>query len=142
MSLEVLDPTGGEGARRFLRKEYAEAARPSRATGVHRRVKPLLPRGLQLALRRMYLRCQAALEFPRSPIEPILVDGLHEAMRERIVAAAPDPYEFVWLWPEGHSLAVVMTRDVEGSSGIADTDRALEVERRSLAAAARFPPTS
>jgi peptidoglycan/xylan/chitin deacetylase (PgdA/CDA1 family) len=36
----------------------------------------------------------------------------------------------VGLWPDGHRWAVVLTHDVEGSEGVANVERVLEVERR------------
>ena len=46
----------------------------SRKMDVYYAVKPLLPRRVQLALRRAYAPRQARREFPRWPFEPTLVE--------------------------------------------------------------------
>jgi peptidoglycan/xylan/chitin deacetylase (PgdA/CDA1 family) len=128
--LPVLDPTGGDEARRYLREEYAEAAGHSRVNDLYYRIKPLLPRGLQLGLRRLYARRQAQREFPRWPVEPVLLDLMHQRLAEDLARQEGRDLEFVWFWPDGHRFAAVMTHDVEGPEGIANIPRVLEVERR------------
>lgn len=122
--MEALDPTAGSDAAVYLREAYPEAGQAGSGTGLYYRVKPLIPRPVQLAMRRVYARRQAQREFPRWPIEPILVDRFHEHLRRR------GDREFVWLWPHGHRFAVVMTHDVEGPAGIENIPRVREVERR------------
>jgi peptidoglycan/xylan/chitin deacetylase (PgdA/CDA1 family) len=132
MSAEILDPTGGPDSETYLWERYAEAgnASSSLAARVYYGVKPLMPRPVQLALRRAYAKRQAARDFPRWPIEPLLVDRLHERLRAMIDEAGGAPAEFVWFWPEGKRFAATMTHDVEGPAGIANIPRVLEVERR------------
>ena len=61
---------------RELREErYRERSeRRSLLMATYYNLKPLLPRALQLAMRRRYAKRQARAEFPRWPIEPILVE--------------------------------------------------------------------
>jgi len=128
MTLEILDPTAGGEI--YLREEYAEAGTAPAATGLYYRVKPLLPRPLQLTLRRLYARRQARREFPRWPVEPLLVDRLHDRLAERLADDEQGEIPFVWFWPQGRRFAAIMTHDVEGPDGIANIPRVLEVERR------------
>jgi peptidoglycan/xylan/chitin deacetylase (PgdA/CDA1 family) len=93
-------------------------------------VKPLMPRSLQLALRRAYARRQARVEFPRWPIEPLLVERGRSEVRERLAARGGEPLPLVGLWPEGRRWAGILTHDVEGPLGVRNVRRVLEVERR------------
>lgn len=133
-AVEVLDPVGGATPELdpadYLAERYDGAADASRATHAYYRVKPLLPRAVQLALRRAYARRQARRPFPRWPVEPLLVDHLQRRLRATLAARGGEPLPFVWLWPDGRRFAVTVTHDVEGPAGIANVERLLEVERR------------
>jgi hypothetical protein len=79
-------------------------------------VRPLLPRQVQLRMRRAFAGVQARTTFPRWPLEP----GLHELYQWLLAQAAgiagrPVP----WLdpWPDGFSWAFVLTHDVETAEG-------------------------
>jgi hypothetical protein len=101
---------------------------PSLAARAYYRVRPILPRRVQIALRRSYARIQARREFPRWPVEPALHDLLrlvHGWLTE--VAGAPVP----WLspWPRGYGWAIVLTHDVETAAGQAQIGVMREIER-------------
>ena len=113
----------------YLCERYAEAGGRSALLEAYYAVKPLLPRGLQLALRRVYARRQAAREFPAWPAEDVLVERDHEELRAR-ARAAGGRAPFVWYWPDGHSCAIVVTHDVEGPAGIARIPEVLALEAR------------
>jgi peptidoglycan/xylan/chitin deacetylase (PgdA/CDA1 family) len=88
------------------------------------RLKPALPRWLQLAMRRAYARRVRRLHetgkrFPRWPIEPVLVEHWERERRD-----GPD------LWPNGHRFAFVLTHDIEAARGLANVERLLDIERR------------
>lgn len=131
-SLPILDPLAPTAAldpARFLREEYAEAGRPGLATRSYYRLKPLIPRSLQLRMRRAYARRQAQRAFPRWPVEPLLVEHLEGRLRAEIEAHG-GPLEMVWLWPHGRRFAITLTHDVEGPAGVANIERLLAIERR------------
>jgi peptidoglycan/xylan/chitin deacetylase (PgdA/CDA1 family) len=114
----------------YLRERYHGERRRSAALSAYYRVKPFMPRALQLALRRRYARRQARTEFPRWPIEPILVDHQHDQLLARIAQADGEPVPLVGFWPEGRRFAAILTHDVEGAAGVRNIRRVLEVERR------------
>jgi len=93
-------------------------------------VKPLLPRPLQIAMRRRYARRQAQREFPRWPIEPILVDHLHARLGRELDESGADALPVVGFWPHGRRFCAIVSHDVEGPAGIENIPRVLEVERR------------
>jgi hypothetical protein len=90
--------------------------------------RPLLPRALQLRLRRIFTRVQGKSSFPAWPLE----DNLHNLYtwlfsQVRELAGAPVP--FLDLWPGGRSWALVLTHDVETEAGLNDMNLLRDIER-------------
>jgi peptidoglycan/xylan/chitin deacetylase (PgdA/CDA1 family) len=99
------------------------------------RLKPALPRAVQLAARRAYARRlrhghDARSRFPRWPIEPVLVERLEAHLRDRLGATGLERVPLIGLWPDGHRFAFILTHDVEGPRGLANVPAVLEVEHR------------
>jgi peptidoglycan/xylan/chitin deacetylase (PgdA/CDA1 family) len=115
-------------AEHYLTERYLGARERSALLSAYYAVKPLMPRGLQLALRRAYAHKQARVEFPRWPIEPVLVEAREAELRAQLAGA--DSVPFVSYWPEGRRFAAVLTHDVEGPAGVRNVRRILEIERR------------
>jgi hypothetical protein len=115
----------------LLRERYL-SRRPHSSTQLraYYALKPLVPRRVQLALRRAYARRQAAATFPAWPIEPILVQHRELELRRRIAAAGGGPVPVVGEWPDGHTFAAILTHDVEGPAGIEKVRAVIEIERR------------
>jgi peptidoglycan/xylan/chitin deacetylase (PgdA/CDA1 family) len=125
----------GFDARRFLEERYGGRSRSSVLLSAYYRAKPVLPRGLQLALRRADARRrrrrhEEAGAFPRWPAEPLLVERREAHFRDRMLRAGTDRVPFVGYWPHGHRFALAITHDVEGPAGLANVDRILALERR------------
>jgi peptidoglycan/xylan/chitin deacetylase (PgdA/CDA1 family) len=114
----------------YLRERYHGDRERSALLAAYYRVKPFMPRSLQLALRRVYARRQARTEFPHWPIEPILVEHAHAELRTQIAASGADRVPLVGFWPEGRRFAAILTHDVEGVAGVRNIRRVLEIERR------------
>ena len=90
--------------------------------------RPLLPRALQLRLRRVFSRVQGKSSFPGWPIE----DNLHNFyswLFSLVTELAGRPVPFLDLWPGGRSWALVLTHDVETDVGYRDMDLLRNVER-------------
>lgn len=117
-------------AQHYLTERYIGARERSGLLSAYYRVKPFVPRPVQLALRRLYARRQARTEFPRWPIEPILVERQRDELRARIAAAGTQSVPLVGLWPEGRRFAAILTHDVEGAAGVRNIRRLIEIERR------------
>jgi len=130
----VLGAPGGAderaGDEHFLRERYQDGQRRLAAMRAYYAVKPLLPRGVQLAARRRYARLQARRAFPAWPIEPLLVDRRDADLRRRLADAPGGRVPLVNFWPAGRRHAVVLTHDVEGAAGLANIERVRAVERR------------
>jgi peptidoglycan/xylan/chitin deacetylase (PgdA/CDA1 family) len=113
----------------FLDDRDIESERP-RLLNPYYAIKPLVPRPAQLALRRVYARRQARRRFPAWPIETLLVDQLQERLWAELDATGAERVPFVNFWPERKRFAFVLTHDVEGTSGVENIPRLLEIERR------------
>jgi hypothetical protein len=80
------------------------------------RVRPVLPRPVQLALRRAIAPLQGRAAFPRWPIEPSLHDLL-DLVLEALGRAAGEDVPWIGPWPAPYTWAVVLTHDVETGTG-------------------------
>lgn len=112
----------------FLRERYL-SHEPHRLLAPYYALKPLIPRRVQLALRRRHARRQARREFPRWPVEDLLVRHQEEAFRRAIHTAGGNSVPFVNFWPDRRRFAIVLTHDVESAAGVDNIARVREVER-------------
>jgi hypothetical protein len=114
----------------LLYERYRGPATRSRKLDAYYALKPLMPRGLQLALRRAYAPRQARARFPAWPIEPALVDQRDAQLLERLRASGSQRLPLVNYWPERKRFAIVLTHDVEGPAGVDNVMRVIELEQR------------
>jgi peptidoglycan/xylan/chitin deacetylase (PgdA/CDA1 family) len=82
------------------------------------RVKKLVPRALQLALRRALIRWQGLPAFPTWPLDDSVAHLLRFYARCLAAAEVTDVVEFRWFWPDGRRSALVLTHDVESAEGL------------------------
>ena len=124
---EVMRLFWSEGYRDIGRSAIAAFSRAAAMRGYYL-ARPALPRSVQLALRRLFTRVQAASPFPGWPIEDSLHDfyGWLFAMTADL---AGGPVPFLGLWPAGRSWALVLTHDVETAAGYRDMDLLRAPER-------------
>lgn len=124
-------PAPAADDRHYLEERYrGESAGRSRALGAYYAAKPLLPRSWQIAARRVYARRQARVEFPRWPIEPLLVERREAALRAALGRRGGGPLPLIADWPEGSRFAAILTHDVEGPAGVANVAKVIDLERR------------
>ncbi|MDP9491768.1 MAG: hypothetical protein M3P42_06150 [Actinomycetota bacterium] len=97
------------------------------ARRVYYRVRPLLPRRVQIRMRRAFTRIQAKTKFPRWPVEPSLHD-LYDWLFELTAGIAGRPVPRIAPWPSGHSWALVLTHDVETEIGYRSIAPLREIE--------------
>jgi hypothetical protein len=113
----------GEIIRNYWSEAYRDAVGWSLAPPVKRaavaayyRARPLLPRGAQISMRRVFSRVQARVRFPRWPIETALHD-LYAKLFDDLTRVAGEPVPFLSPWPNGRTWAFVLTHDVETAAG-------------------------
>lgn len=121
--------------RNYISEQYRDVLRPARGTNPRRlamlgyyRVRGLLPRGLQIALRRRYARVQARAEFPRWPIETGLHDFL-DLVLGLVQTVTSEAVPTIAPWPGGKTWALVLTHDVETAAGLAAIDPVCRLEQ-------------
>ena len=98
------------------------------AQSLYYRVRPILPRRLQIAMRRSYARVQDRREFPRWPIEPALHDLLR-LLYGLLTEVAGGPVPWIGPWPRPYRWAVVLTHDVETTVGQGQIPVLRDIER-------------
>lgn len=128
------DPDDASGT--LLREAYLELTTPKITTktktlarAAYYRLRPLLPRGVQMALRRRFARVQDRATFPRWPIETALHD-LYDLVQTLVDEIAGAPVPRLASWPNGKSWAFVLTHDVETESGYQRIQAVLDAEER------------
>jgi peptidoglycan/xylan/chitin deacetylase (PgdA/CDA1 family) len=130
LDLTPLAVPHGPEARYYLEEKYRAGQDRGRLLDLYYQVRPLMPRSIQLALRRGYSRIQRKQPFPAWPVEPILVDLANQELT-RILEARPGlSFPMVSYWPAGKEAAIVLTHDVETAVGVANIVRVREVERK------------
>ncbi|HLF00072.1 MAG TPA: hypothetical protein VI540_09260 [Gaiellaceae bacterium] len=82
------------------------------------RVKPLVPRRLQLAVRRRLVRRQREPEFPAWPWDESVIRLLGLYVRCALSVTGRDELPFRWFWPHGRDAALTLGHDVESSEGL------------------------
>jgi peptidoglycan/xylan/chitin deacetylase (PgdA/CDA1 family) len=128
------DPAGPEAAD-LLEERYVRRAAPVGSLAAYYRLKPAIPRPVQLAVRQAYARRlrrrhEVGDGFPRWPIEPVLVERLERHFHARLHDTGAKRLPLIGLWPDGHRFAFILTHDVEGPRGLANVPQMLELERR------------
>ena len=83
------------------------------------RVKRLIPRPVQLELRRRLIKRQGSPAFPAWPFEVAGSDLVGIAFADALLDRGVDAVRFPWFWPESTRAAVTLTHDVESAAGLA-----------------------
>lgn len=119
----------------YWREDYVnQLARNGRGRGgramlrLYYRVRTLLPRPVQIWLRRRYARVQARTPFPRWPVESALHDFI-DLFLAILTDVAGGPVPYIAPWPDGYDWALVLTHDVETAAGLTAMEPVLEIER-------------
>jgi len=80
-------------------------------------VKGLIPRSVQLHLRRRLIKRQGLPVFPAWPFEIAGYDLVGIAFADALLDRGVDAVRFPWFWPESATAAVTLTHDVESAAG-------------------------
>jgi hypothetical protein len=91
-------------------------------------VRPLIPRPVQIAARRLYSRVQARTPFPRWPVEPSL-HRFHDLVLGWAAEIAGEDVPYIGAWPSGRTWALVLTHDVETAEGLRRLPELRDLER-------------
>jgi hypothetical protein len=88
---------------------------------VYYAVRPLIPRPLQLRMRRTFAKHQAPPDFPAWPVEHGL-QNCYDWLLDLAGKVAGEPVPWIDLWPEGKTWTMVLTHDVEHAGGRDDLE--------------------
>jgi peptidoglycan/xylan/chitin deacetylase (PgdA/CDA1 family) len=112
----------GEAYDNYVSEAWRVAARTSELTpgllDAFYRVKPLVPRGLQLAARRALVRWQRRTEFPAWPWDESVIRLLRLYVHCALLVGRRDEVSFRWFWPHGRHAALTLGHDVETGEGL------------------------
>jgi peptidoglycan/xylan/chitin deacetylase (PgdA/CDA1 family) len=125
---EVVHTYVSEDYQAVARGEGSQA-RSALARRAYYTLRPLIPRPLQIAMRRVHSRVRMRSTFPAWPVEPCLHDLLR-AVLGLAAEVAREPVPYLAAWPSGRTSAVVLTHDVETDVGYGCLDLMMERERR------------
>jgi len=111
---------------KYLFEKYKET-KQSKLLKTYYFVKPLIPRKMQIFLRRKKARTQE-VSFPHWPIEEKLEDMKRDILKN--LRKGKDKIPFIWFWPHGKNFAVVLTHDVETSRGLSNIETICGIEKK------------
>lgn len=94
------------------------------------RVKRLIPRSVQIGLRRRLIKRQGSPVFPAWPFEAAGGELVQLAFAEALLDRGADAVRFPWFWPDGAAAAVTLTHDVESADGLERAVTVAEWEER------------
>ena len=117
-----------EGYKRLIRPDAYRAAEV--LVRAYYRARPLIPRTIQLRMRRSFTSIQKRADFPAWPIE----DGLHDLfdwLFQQTAELTNGPVPWLDLWPDDRSWAFVLTHDVDTQEGFDRIELLRSIERQS-----------
>jgi hypothetical protein len=117
---EVMQQFWSERYRQVGRSRMALKGRTALLRGYYL-ARPVLPRQLQLRLRRTFTRVQDRSSFPSWPVEDSL-HNLYDWLFGLLAGLAGGPVPYLDPWPDGRSWALVLTHDVETAAGYENLD--------------------
>jgi peptidoglycan/xylan/chitin deacetylase (PgdA/CDA1 family) len=125
----------GETMRNLWSERYLHAltsATGSRVMATLRRAyyraRPMIPRRIQILMRRGFASTRSVPEFPAWPVETSLLD-LYDWLFETVATVAGAPVPWIAPWPDGHDWAFVLTHDVETDIGCRAIPALRDIER-------------
>ena len=106
----------------YEQERYVQPPRSRRLLPLFYRAKPLIPRSAQMRMRRSLARRQrerheAQGQFPRWPIEPIIVEQRETLLRERVRRSDSGHVAVLGPWPAGHRFAWTLMTAIRESGG-------------------------
>ena len=110
---EAMEACWTEG---YLAATHGSRPLTALARRAYYRLRPVMPRSLQIAMRRRYSRIQGRTAFPQWPAEPALHD-LIGLLYRLLSDVAGEPVPWIAPWPRPHDWALVLTHDVETADG-------------------------
>jgi len=100
------------------------------ARQLYYRLKPLVPRGMQIKFRQLIAPLQGKRGFPDWPLD-VSLDEFCQLFLWLILQASKVPrIPIIWFWPKGYSSCTVLTHDVETKNGYDNLWQIVDLERK------------
>ncbi len=119
---------GEADAEFYLFERYCSAASGWKRK-LYYSMKPVIPRPLQIAMRKRYARVQQQASFPAWPIETIMLRLIDNHLASTMKLAGVSRLHRIAPWPDGRQCAFVITHDVELEGGLAKAPALADLER-------------
>jgi peptidoglycan/xylan/chitin deacetylase (PgdA/CDA1 family) len=114
---------------RYVPRSEAGGRREARLKELYYRLKPCLPRALQLEAQRWNARARLrAVDYPRWPADESLTRLLSSLLARLLELSATDDVPFIGFWPRGYTFAACFTHDVETGAGLSGLERMATIE--------------
>lgn len=118
-----------ENVERFLFEQYLEKGGDWKIKAYYA-LRPLIPRRVQLMLRRKFKEKQAVRTFPSWPIEPTIAHTVREVLSSAARSETNGGVHRISQWPQGKRFAFVITHDVEQEEGLRISPTLARIEQR------------
>jgi hypothetical protein len=116
----------------YLTEEYTDDHNQSRLKSILKdtfyKIKPIIPRRIQIELRRKYMLFQKKTQFPSWPIDLSLYDTYKNGIKEIFKLANLNEIPFINFWPNNKRFTFVLTHDVETGIGQKNIWKIKEIE--------------
>jgi len=109
-------------------KDYNRSHFEASLRNIFYKVKPLVPRHIQVRLRRKYLIFQKIKAFPSWPVDLHLYNTYQNAIKEIFKSTGLVEIPFINFWPNSKKFAVVLAHGVETSNGQKNIWKVKEIE--------------
>ena len=109
-------------------KDYYHSLYKVILKGIFYRVKPIIPKPIQITLRKKYLFFQRKNKFPSWPIDLSLYDVYRNGIKEIFKSIDFTEIPFINFWPNKKKFAVVLTHGVETAIGQRNIWKVKEIE--------------
>lgn len=126
IDFDSIEADNGYDIDKYLFEKYKEKKR-SRILKIYYFLKPLIPRKIQIFLRKKKAKYQN-VSFPHWPIEEKLENIRRDILKNLRETKGKIP--FIWFWPHGKNFAVVLTHDVETSKGLSNIETICQIEKK------------
>jgi len=91
-------------------------------------VRPILAFPVRKAVQRRVLSRRLKEKFPSWPVDCSVEQILESLMSLLLRGREREEIPFIWFWPEGHSVALMITHDVEDELGAANCDMLMDLD--------------
>jgi len=111
-----------EAYRNYVSEDWRQGVPPpslsSRTLRAYYAAKPLIPRRLQIAARRIYTKRVGLPDFPAWPLDDSVLHLVRFYAFCLLLAAGAETLTFRWFWPGNFKSAAILTHDVESAEGL------------------------